>query len=212
MTAARRLVFYFALDFFTTVLAGHGLDVGTSSRRESDGDDGVAGLSTPWIIAAGFLALITAGVLVWLNPGARNRLMAVSWKAAAPKALIAVMIVAPLLAWTATAGGGDAENLMVERSTALTGAPELLISLGEDDLNKLKTTGGKKIVRVECLDSEEKLVIEAKKNWPFVYERGYDYPHAHVLATREQVRRAESCRLGGTRVDLEAKVEGRLPR
>jgi hypothetical protein len=204
----RRLLFVLALDFLPTILAGHGYDVGGSSRRESDGDDGVAGLSTTWILAAGGLALVTAGLLVWLNPGASKRL-----KTAAPTALIAAIIAAPLVAWTASAGGDEkTKNLMVERSTALTGGPELLISLGEDDLNTLKTTNGKRAVRVECVDRDGRVVIDAKKKWPFVGERGYDYPHVHQVTSREQVQRADSCRLRGTRVLLQANVKGALPR
>lgn len=205
--SVRRLLFLVAVDLFPTILAGHGLDVGASSRRESDGDDEVAGLSMPWILAAGSLALITAGVLLWLNPGARTRL-----KAVAPMAVIAIIIAAPLVAWTASAREDKVKSLMVKRETALTGAPELLVSLGEDDMNSLKTSNGKKVVRVVCVGRDGQVVIDRKKEWPFVYERGYDYPHAHVLASRAQVRRAQRCRLRGTRVLLEADVEGRLPR
>jgi hypothetical protein len=207
-TRMRPRLFLSGLDFLTTVLAGHGYDVGGSLSRESDGDDEIAGLSLPWILAAGSLALVTAGVLVWLSPNARRRARTV-----APKALIVMIIAAPLVAWTASADSdGKRRDLTVERSTALTGRPELLISLGEDDLNALKTTGGKRTVRVECVGRDGRVVIDAKRKWPFVNERGYDYPHTHLVADRTQVQRADRCRLWGTRVRLQADVEGALPR
>jgi hypothetical protein len=213
MSAMRRLLFFFALDFLTTVLAGHGYDVGGSSRRESDGEDEIAGLSTTWIMAAGGVALVTAGLLVWMNPQARARLERVRWKAVAPKALIVVIIAAPLVAWTATSGEDEKKPaLMVERSTALTGAPELLISLGEDDMNKLETTRGKQTVRIVCVGRDGKVVLDVTKEWPFVNELGFDFPHTHLVTSRAQVQRAQRCRLRGTRVPLEAVVEGRLPR
>jgi hypothetical protein len=204
----RRLLVFVALDFLTTILAGHGYDVGASSRRESDGEAEIAGLTLPWILAAGSLALITTGLLVWLNPDARRRARAV-----APKALIVIIIAAPLVAWTATSGDDDKRpSLRVERSTALTGAPELLISLGEDDLNRLQTTGGKRAVRIVCVGREGRIVVDVRKRWPFVNELGYDFPHTHLVTSRAQVQRAQRCRLRGTRVLLEAEVEGRLPR
>jgi hypothetical protein len=204
----RRLVFFVGFDFFTTILAGHGYDVGGASRRESDGDDEIAGLTLPWILAAGSLALITAGVLVWLNPAARKRARSV-----APKAVIVMIIAAPLVAWTATSGEDDnSPDLRVERSTALTGTPELLVSLGEDDLNRLQTTGGKRAVRVVCVDRDGGVVLDVRRGWPFVDELGYDFPHTHLVIGRAQVQRAQRCRLRGTRPPLQAAVEGRLPR
>jgi hypothetical protein len=213
MIVMPRLPLSFALDFLTTVLAGHGYDVGGSSRGESDGEAEIAGLSLPWILAAGSVALITAGVLAWLNPGVRNRLTAMRWKTAAPKALIVIIIVAPLVAWSASAGNDETpEDLRVQRDTALTGDPELLVSLGEDDTNTLATTNGKKTVRIVCVGRGGQVVVDVRRKWPFVNERGYDYPHTHLVISRTQVQRAQQCRLRGTRVRLEAEVEGRLPR
>jgi hypothetical protein len=213
MSSMRRLLFFVASDFLTTVLAGHGYDVGGSTRRESDGDDEIAGLSMTWIMAAGGLALVTAGLLVWTSPEARARLARVRWKAVAPKAVIVVIIAAPLVAWTATSGEDEkSPDLRVQRSTALTGAPELLVSLGEDDLNRPQTTGGKRAVRIVCVDRDRRVVLDVKKRWPFANELGYDYPHTHLVTSRAQVQRAQRCRVQGTRVRLEADVEGRLPR
>jgi hypothetical protein len=196
-----------AMDHLSTILAGHGYDVG-GSGRESGGETEIAGLSMPWILAAASIALITAGVLIWLNPDARKRARSV-----APKALIVIIIAAPLVAWTATSGEDEKrQDLRAQRSTALTGDPELLVSLGEDDLNRPATTGGKRTVRVVCTGRDGKIVIDVRRKWPFINERGYDYPHTHLVIGRAQVQRAQRCRLRGTSVRLEAEVEGRLPR
>jgi hypothetical protein len=204
----RLALFDVAVDQLSTILAGHGYDVGGSGRESAGDDDGIAGISTLWIVAVLSLTLLTAGLVVWLDPGARRKLRSVG-----PKALIAVIIAAPLVVWTATAGGDEnIENLMVERWIAPNGAYELLVSLGEDDLNTLRTTKGKKNVRVVCVGRGGQLVLDAEQKWPFPNEAGYDYPHAHQAASREQLQRADSCRLRGTRIRLEAEVEGALPR
>jgi hypothetical protein len=201
-----------ALDLLTTVLAGHGYDVG-GSGRESDGENEIAGLSLMWILAAGGVAVVTAGLLVWTSPETRARLARVRWRSVAPKAAIGLIIAAPLVAWTATSGEDDkTPDLRVQRSTALTGAPELLISLGEDDLNRPQTNGGKRSVRIVCFGRDAKAVLNIKKPWPFMNELGYDYPHTHLVTSRAQVQRAQRCRLQGTRLPLAADVEGRLPR
>jgi hypothetical protein len=201
-----------ALDWLTTVVAGHGYDVG-GSGRESDGETEIAGLSMMWVLAAGGLALVTAGLLVWTSPETRAKLARVRWRAVAPKAAIVLIIAAPLVAWTATSGEEEkTPDLRVQRSTALTGAPELLVSLGEDDLNKPQTNGGKRSVRVICVGRDGKVVLNVKKQWPFMNELGFDYPHTHLVTSRAQVQRAQRCSLQGTKVPLAAPVEGRLPR
>jgi hypothetical protein len=119
------------------------------------------------------------------------------------------VIAAPLVVWT-TSSGGDEKSLMVERWTSTAGAPELLVSLGDDDLNILKTTNGKKTVRLECRGRQGQAVLDAKQKWPFIKERGYEYPHAHQAASSEQVQRADRCSLSGIGKRLEADVEGAL--
>ena len=119
-------------------------------------------------------------------------------------------LAAPLVLWT-TASGGDDKPLMVERfKNVATDAPELLISLGDEELNKLTTTGGKASVRIECIGRQGQPVLTGRQKWPFIRERGYEYPHAHQAATPDQVQRADECRVRGTRVTLEADVEGAL--
>jgi hypothetical protein len=130
--------------------------------------------------------------------------------AVAPVLFMLAVIATPLVLWT-TASGGEDKALMVERfKNVTTDAPELLISLGDEELNTLETTGGKKSVRIECTGRQGQRVLTARQKWPFIRERGYEYPHAHQAATPEQVQRADECRVQGTRVILEADVEGAL--
>lgn len=195
----------FALVDLRFVLAGHGYDTGGSRRDDSGAVDALGDLSTPWMLAALFLALVTVALLVWMSPSSTRAKL----RGIAPKALIVVLIAAPLIAWTATSGDDD-ERLIVERAINRDGARELIVSLTEKGLNTLETTKGKRLVRVECVGRDGKLVLAAEQRWPFPYERGYDYPHAHQAANREQLRRADRCRLRGTSVPLEAEVQGAL--
>jgi hypothetical protein len=171
--------------------------------RESQGDDGGGGIAGASIVVVLILALVTVGVLALLDPArAKARL-----KRVAPMAFMGVFIVTPLALWAASSGGAE-QGLIVERATTPAGVPELIVYLAEDDLNELRTTKGRRAVRVECLGPQGHVVLHAKRRWPFVNDQGYDYPHVHQRGTREQVRRAERCRLRGTRVRLEAEVEG----
>jgi hypothetical protein len=196
-----------ALLDIPTFIGGHGYDTGALPRPESGGDDGGEGIGMASIVAALGLSVITVGILIWLDPSnARAKL-----KAVLPGAPIVVLIAAPLVVW-AGSSGDDEKGLIVERATGLTGAPEFIVSLADEDLNTLKTTDGKSAVRVECLGREGTVVLTAKQSWPFINEPGYDYPHAHQAASREQLQQADRCRLRGTRVRLEADVKGALTR
>jgi hypothetical protein len=99
---------------------------------------------------------------------------------------------------------------MVERATTPPGVRELIVYLADKDVNGLRTTRGRRAVRVECLGPDGHVVLQAKRRWPFVNDPGYDYPHIHQRASPEEIRRAARCRLRGTRVRLEADVEGEL--
>lgn len=173
-----------------------------TALRESDGDDGGGGIPTVSIVIVFLLAVVTVALLAGSSP--RLKL-----KRFAPGVLLVVMMATPLLVWAGTSGG-DEKTFIVERAIGRTGAPEFILSLGESELNALETTGGKRSVRVECLGRQGQVVLVAKRRWPFRNERGYEYPHTHQRATPEQVRRADRCRLKGTRVPLEADVEGAL--
>jgi hypothetical protein len=195
-----------ALLDFPTFFGGHTYDTGATPFRDSGGDSGVGGISMGWVGAVLVLTVFTVGVLVSLDPsGARAKL-----KSVGPAAVMGVVIFAPLIMWAASPGDGATPNLLVERATSRAGNPELIVYLGEDDLNTLRTTKGKRAVRLECLGRRGELVINAMQRWPFINERGFDYPHAHQPASARQLHRVDRCRLRGTRVRLEADVEGAL--
>lgn len=190
------------------IIAGHGYDVGGGSPGgESEGDDEDGGISTQWIVAALLVGLIAIGALVALDPpGALRKVRAVG-----PRGLIVLLIAAPLVAWTVSAGGEN-DPLTVERTFDVDGRPELLVALGDDELNTLEMTDGKRRVRVECVGRDGKMVVAKPHGWPFVEEAGFDEPHAHQPGTREQIERADRCRILGTREELEAEVKGVLSR
>ena len=189
-----------------SIEAGHQYDFRDVPPGESGGGE-EGGIGAPWIIAVVVLAVAAVAVLVSLNP---SKAIARA-KAAAPKALILVVIAAPLVAWAAFSSGDEQQSLTVERWTKDAGAPELIIWLGEKDLNTLETTNGKRTVQVECVGRDGQVVLDAEQTWPFVdNEAGYDSPHAHQPASREQLQRADRCRLRGTRARLEADVTGAL--
>jgi hypothetical protein len=204
----------FTLLDSSLVLAGHGYDFRSSPSGDSAGDDDGGGLGVEWIAAVLLLTVVTVGILWWLNrrekePEDATGMPAMKLRSVAPVLFTIAVIATPLVLWT-TASGGDDKPLMVERFTSVTGAPELLISLGDEELNTLETTGGKKTVRVECRGRDGQAVLDARQKWPFIKERGYEYPHAHQAATSEQVQRADRCTVRGTGVTLEADVEGAL--
>ena len=190
-----------------SIEAGHQYDFRDVPPGESGGEGEEGGIGAPWIIAAVVLALVAVAVLVSLDLSkAITRL-----KAVAPKALILIVIAVPLIAWAASSSGDEQQSLVVERWTNDAGAPELIIWLGEKDLNTLETTNGKRTVQVECVGRDGQVVLDAEQTWPFVdNEAGYDAPHAHQPASREQLQRADRCRLLGTRVQLETDVTGAL--
>jgi hypothetical protein len=207
--------FVFSLLDSSLVLAGHGYDFAGAPSGEGAGDDDGGGLSMEWIVIVALLAVVTLGILWWLNKREQEPVDAAGASAfkltsVAPVVFTVAVIAAPLVLWT-TASGGDDKALMVERFRNVdTDAPELLISLGDEELNKLTTTGGKTSVRIECIGRQGQPVLTGRQKWPFIRERGYEYPHAHQAATPEQVQRADECRVRGTRVTLDADVEGAL--
>lgn len=193
-----------ALDL-PTVIAGHsGYGTGPSRQPSGAADDGGGGLSTGVIVGVALFAVVTAAVLVSLSsPSTKAKL-----KTLAPLGVILLIVATPLAVWTSSSGG-DAQTLIVQRATGQTGAPELIVYLADKELNTLETTGGKRAVRVECVDGG-RVVLAARHKWPFINEPGFDFPHVHQRASRQLVRRADSCRVLGTRIGLEADVEGRL--
>jgi hypothetical protein len=203
-----------ALDL-PIIVAGHQYDFRGSPSGEPGEDDGGGGIGMASIVAVLFLTLVTVGVLAWLNrrehgPRDESRAGALKPKSIVPVALTVVLIGTPLALWTASSGDkDDEETLIVERATSITGSPELIVYLEDDDLNTLKTTHGRRTVRVECLGREGQVVLVAEQRWPFINdELGFDSPHIHQAASREQLQQADRCRLRGTFVRLEADVRG----
>ena len=203
---------FFTLLDTSLVLAGHGYDFRSSPTSESGGGDDGGGISMTWIVAVAVLVLGTVAVLWWLNRRERepDASTALNLKAVAPVTLIVAVIAVPLVLWTASSGGDDEFDLKVERFTSVTGVPELLVSLGDEEMNTLSETDGKRTVRVECSGRDGKPLLDGEQKWPFIEERGYEFPHAHQAATPQEVQRAARCRVLGTRVTLEADVEGAL--
>lgn len=187
------------------IVAGHGYDVGGSSPLGAGADDRSHGIGTAYIVAALLVALVAAAGLVGLNPSSAVARL----KAAMPIGFAVVLVVTPLAVWAATSSG-DRNPLSVDRANALTGAPELLVSLVDATVNTLATTDGEATIRVRCIDRDGRLVLDAQQKWPFVHERGYEYPHAHQLASVEQVLQADRCTVSGPRIRMEADVKGRL--
>ena len=196
MDAVMPFVFSTLLDS-VLVLAGHGDSITGNQvpTRDPGTDDGGGGIGMGPIIAVALVAVVAVAVLVWLNrqerdPAAESRSRSLNLKAVAPLGMIAAVIATPLIVWTASSGG-DEKKLTVERwFNDQTNAPELLVSLREDDLNTLETTNGKRAVRIECRGRDGETVLVARQKWPLLLERGYDYPHAHQEATRDQIRRS----------------------
>jgi hypothetical protein len=187
-------------------LAGHGYQLGEQFGGERDRSDEPGGLDTPWIIGVLLLVLVTVAILLWLNPSLAARLRGV-----APKALILVVIATPLIAWTAASRSDEkVADLVVERWAGINGVPELLVSLGSQKLNTLQFTAGKRLVRIQCLARDGAVVLDAEHKWPFVFDKGYDYPHAHQKASRKELQRVDRCRVFGARNRLETGVKGVL--
>ena len=193
---------------FLPPLAGHtGYNPGNVPPGDSGGDGGPGGgLGAPWIFAARSRAGRRAA-LVWLSPGStRTRL-----RALAPKVLILVHCRA-----ARRVGGCVPEGRPREARRRALGQPRrrgpadrLSHRRGHEHARDDRRTQGRPL---ECFDRDGQIVLDAAQRWPFrVNEAGYDYPHVHQTATREQLQQADRCELRGTRVRLEAEVKGVLP-
>jgi hypothetical protein len=196
------------------VLAGHGDSVTGNPMPggDSSSEDG-GGIATAAIVGVALLGLAVVAMLVWLNRQEREEgagevaRQAPKRRAVAPIALIAAVIAAPLIVWTASSGGDDDPSLIVERWTNDQGNPELIVSVPEQELS---TLNGKQPFRVRCTDSDGEPLLNENLARPFITEAGYEYPHVHQAATSEQVQRADECRLRRGRIALEADVSGAL--
>jgi hypothetical protein len=215
MDAAMPFIFSTLLDSIL-ILGGHGDSItGNPTSTGGSGSESDGGIGIGPIVGVLLLAVVVVGILVWLNreekeTGGEVAVRTPGPRAIVPAGLIAAVIATPLIVWTASSGGDNEKSLIVERWTNDKGAPELIVSLTEEELNTLSTTNGKRTVRLRCIGRQGQAVLEANPKWPFITEAGYDYPHVHQAATSEQVQRADECLLRGARVRLEADVEGAL--
>ena len=121
----------------------------------------------------------------------RTRLIAVA-------VLLAVAI--PLVVIAAAGGGdGDAEGeppLRVERSNQL---PEMLLYIDDESVNKPARTGGRREVRVECLDADGVVLASQAEVWPMTQTDGNTLaPHAHIAVNPGRIGDVVSCRISGT--------------
>jgi hypothetical protein len=125
-----------------------------------------------------------------------------------PLIVIATLIVAPLAIWAATSagGGGDGDEgpLLVERGVGVSGEPELILSVTDEEVT---VSGGKTSVRVECFDARGDAIVRGTQPWPFITEPGYPYPHAHQVVPADKIDLARRCRVLGTSKRLEAEVQ-----
>lgn len=92
-----------------------------------------------------------------------------------------------------------------------TGQPELLISLPDQRLNTLETTGGATSVLLRCVDGAGAVKIRQQTEWPLLEEEGYPLPHIHQPLQPDVLNAVRSCRLTGTGIDFAGRTPGRVP-
>ena len=114
------------------------------------------------------------------------------------------------VAVVALAGGGEDDardsRLTVERSVVPgTRQPELLVSV-DRDLNVADTAKDGRTVGLHCVDGQNRKVLSARLEWPFIEEPNYPLPHAHQPASGQDLARVDSCRVTGTTVRLEGRM------
>lgn len=114
-------------------------------------------------------------------------------------------------------GGGDKPvrtvraQLTLERSVRPdTGQAELLVSLPEERLNTLETTGGETSVLLRCFDRPGAETIRQQTEWPLLEEVGFP-PHIHQPVRPQVLDRVRGCRLTGSGIDFAGRVAGRAP-
>ncbi len=102
------------------------------------------------------------------------------------------------------------EELTLERVQLEPGDEELIVSLPDERLNNLQTTGGATSVLLTCIDEDGRVSVRERHPWPLVVEAGYP-PHVHQPARPELLDSLRRCRLTGRGIDFVGSVR-RLPR
>ena len=131
-----------------------------------------------------------------MEPASRTRLVALA-------VLLAISV--PLVVIAAAGGGSEddgGDGIRVEASTR--GLPEIVIYLGDPDVNRLATTDGAKRVAIECRDEAGAVVFTGTERWPFSdTDGGVLDPHVHVPLDPSLLGSISRCRLKGTDPELE---------
>jgi hypothetical protein len=131
------------------------------------------------------------------NRSARTRLVALA-------VLLAVSV--PLVILAASGGGGEDEpedDLLVERSTQ---RPEMILYV-TPDLNRPERAGDRRMVTLECIDAEGRVLASQPERWPLTEtDQGTLDPHAHVPMDPAQIGEVARCRVHGTEPLMEAPV------
>ena len=128
----------------------------------------------------------------------------------------AALMLALALAACGSGGGGTSGkpahvNLTLERAVQPeAGYEEVIVSLPNQRLNNLGTTGGAKSVLLRCFAKNGRMTIHQRHPWPLVVEPGYP-PHIHQPALAKVLDTLGRCRLTGPGVDFAGRVAGRLP-
>ncbi len=130
--------------------------------------------------------------------------------------LLVAVVVAVFATGGSDGGGGPAgvarASLKLERAVLPeTGRPELLVSLPEERLNTLATTGGRTSVLLRCVDRGGAVTVRQRHPWPLLEEVGYP-PHVHQPALPKVLAALGGCRMVGNRIDFAGRVpRGGLP-
>lgn len=136
------------------------------------------------------------------SPRARFRL---DRKTALPALAILALIVAPILIWGATSGGGSNDQLRIDQGVSVDGAPEIVVNV-RGTLNNPAEANNSTNVRLVCQDGGGKTVLATNQDWPFIDEPGYPYPHIHQPVTPAQLQAIAKCHIEGTKTKLEGNL------
>jgi hypothetical protein len=127
----------------------------------------------------------------------RSRLAAAAVLVVAAAGLIAI----------ALAAGGDSEGPPGLRVELSPDAPDDLLVYVPRASNVPGTAGGRRTVRLECLDRRDRVVAKSRQAWPFTdTDDGTVDPHVHQFVPADRARRIERCRLAGTEGPLEGRI------
>jgi hypothetical protein len=120
--------------------------------------------------------------------------------------LLAVSIPLVIVAVSGGGGGGEDEpqdSLLVERSTQ---RPELIVYV-TPDLNLAERAGNRRMVTLECIDAEGRVLATRQERWPLTdTDQGTLDPHTHLPLDPARIAEVARCRLDGTEPLIEGPV------